>query len=130
MATLQRRAWRELTRRKARSFFTVITIAAAVVGLWLFAVPVLVDDAMTERVERDRLWDLRFSPNGIELAEADIAAIRQLPNVSGVEARIVTTVEANDQGRTTPILLVGVDAFAGQEVNAVNLIEGTIPEFG
>ena len=130
MATLHRRAWRELTRRRARSFFTVVTIAAAVVGLWLFAVPALVDDAMTERADRDLLWDLRLAPDMIELSRADVAAIRDLPNVAGVEARVVTTAEAFDQGRTTTVLLVSVDAFVDQEVNAVRLLDGAIPNSG
>jgi putative ABC transport system permease protein len=127
---LRLRAWRELTRRRARSFFTVITIAAAVIGLWLFAVPALIDGAMTERAERDLLWDLRFSPNMLVLSDAEINAIRDLPDVTGVEARVITAVEAHDQGRTTSVLLVGVDAFADQEVNAIHLIDGAIPHEG
>jgi putative ABC transport system permease protein len=125
--TLTRKAWRELTRRKARSLFTVATIAASVVGLWLFAVPSLIDDAMNERVESDLLWDLRLSPNGIILSDADVDAIRDLPNIAAVEARVLTNTTARLDGVETPVLLVGVDDFSGQEVNVVQLLDGSAP---
>lgn len=128
--TLTRRSWRELSRRKARAFFTVATIAAAVIGLWMFAVPPLIDGAMDERVQRDLLWDLRLSPNGIALTDADISAIGGLPNIAGVEARVLWVVQAVDGDRRTDALLVGVDDFADQEVNVVSITEGEVPGAG
>jgi len=125
--TLTRKSWRELTRRKARTFFTVATIAAAVTGLWVFAMPPLIDDAMNERVESDLLWDLRLSPNAVALADADIDAIRDLPNIAGIEARVLTNSPAFYQGRQLQVLMVGVDDFSDQEVNVVHLSEGEIP---
>jgi putative ABC transport system permease protein len=128
--TLTRRSLRELSHHKARAFFTVATIAAAVTGLWLFAAPPLIDAAMADRIERDLLWDLRLSPNGIALFEADFAAIRDLPNVAGVEGRVTVTTQLQAEGREMQAWLVGVDDFAGQEVNAVNLIRGAFPTSG
>lgn len=125
--TLTRKAWRELSRRKARAFFTIATIAASVTGLWMFAVPSLIDDAMNERVESDLLWDLRLSPNGVVLADADINAIRDLPNIAGVEARVLTNTTVWYGGGQSQALLVAVDDFSNQEVNAVQLLEGDFP---
>ncbi len=129
-STLTRKSWRELTHRKARALFTIATIAAAVTGLWLFAVPQLIDDAMHERIESDLLWDVRLSPNGIALTDADIAAIRDLPNVAAVEARVTTSTDFLSVDRTGRAWLIGVDDFAGQEVNAVRLLEGELPPPG
>ena len=103
------------------------TIAAAVTGLWLFAIPPLIDDAMNERVESDLLWDLRLSPNGVGLTDADIDAIRDLPNIAGIEARVLANTPARYQGRQMQVLLVGVDDFANQEVNVVHISEGGVP---
>jgi putative ABC transport system permease protein len=125
--TLTLKARRELTRRKARSLFTVATIAASVTGLWLFAVPPLIDDAMNARVDSDRLWDLRLSPNGVVLADSDIDAIRDLPNIAAVEARVLTNTTAWYAGAQSQVLLVGVDDFSDQEVNVVQLLEGDLP---
>ncbi len=129
-AILTLRSWRELVNRKARAFFTVATIAAAVAGLWLFAVPPLIGDAMDDRVESDLLWDLRLSPNGIPLTDADIAAIRELPNVTGIEARVTTNTRMRADGREIQVWLIGVDDFADQEVNAVLISEGDAPGAG
>ena len=127
---LRIRSWRELTHRKGRAFFTTATIAAAVVGLWLFAVPSLIDEAMTERVESDLMWDMRLSPNGIELDARHIDAIRGLPNVAGVEARLTMGVDMAADGREMSAWLVAVDDFADQEVNAVRLSQGAWPVTG
>lgn len=130
MTTLRSRALRELTRRRGRSAFTVLTIAGAVIGLWLFAVPSLIDRAMDERVAGDLLWDLRFAPNGIELTDQDVDALRAIPNVAGLEARVIVRADAREGDRTSEVLLVGVDDFADQEANVVHLLEGEIPEKG
>jgi putative ABC transport system permease protein len=130
MTTLRSRALRELTRRRARSAFTMLTIAAAVVGLWLFAVPSLIDRAMDERVAGDLLWDIRLAPNGIELTDQDVDALRAVPNVAGIEARVVIWADAREGDRTTDVLLVGVDDFTEQEANVVHLLEGEIPRAG
>jgi putative ABC transport system permease protein len=127
---LHRRSWRELSHRKARSFFTIATIAAAVTGLWLFAIPLLVDEAMNDRVESDLLWDLRLSPNGIVLDAGHIAAIHELPNVAGVEARLTVGADLAADGREMSARLVSVDDFIDQEVNAVRLSEGEWPVAG
>ena len=46
MSALGRKSWQDIRRRRARSAFTVATIAAAVVGLSMFALPTLMDRAM------------------------------------------------------------------------------------
>ena len=125
-----RRSLRELTRRKARSFLTILTIAAAVTGLWLFAVPPLIDTAMTDRVESDLLWDMRLSPDGIELTDTDVAAIRNLPNVAAVEARVTANTQLRADGRQMQAWLIGVDDFSDQEVNVVHVSEGSVPGAG
>jgi len=96
----------------------------------LFAVPPLIDAAMEERIESDLLWDVRLSPNGVVLTEADIAGIRDLPNVAGVEARVTTGAQMNAEGRAMDVWLVGVDDFADQEVNAVRISDGVVPSEG
>jgi putative ABC transport system permease protein len=127
---LTRKSWRELSHHKARTFFTVATIAAAVIGMWLFAVPPLIDGAMGDRIESDLLWDLRLSPNGIVLSDTDIATIRDLPNVAGIEARVTTNAQLRVDGREMRAWLIGVDDFVDQEVNAVIVSEGRAPLSG
>ena len=60
-----RKSVREVTRRPVRSILTIITIAATVAGLWLFAIPLGLDDAMTRRAETDRLHDILINPDNL-----------------------------------------------------------------
>ena len=67
MSVLTRKSWADIRRRRSRSVFTVGAVAAAVVGLSMFAMPPLMDQAMAERIAEDRLHDVRFFTDNIVL---------------------------------------------------------------
>ena len=50
-----RRSIRELTRRRGRSILTVATIAVAIAGVWLFAIPSNVEATLADRVDADAM---------------------------------------------------------------------------
>lgn len=136
-----RKSYRELTRHRIRSIFTIITIAATVTGLWLFAIPLGLDDAMAQRAETDRLHDIRMSPNNLlyvaDPAEAppadqvisasELDGLRALPNIAAVDARPVMWTQLRRNGHVQDIWLVGVEDFADQRVNVVSVEEGEAP---
>ena len=64
-SVLNRKSFRELTRHRIRSLVTIVTIAATVTGLWLFAIPLGLDAAVAQRMEADRHHDIRLSPNNL-----------------------------------------------------------------
>ncbi|HSF84718.1 MAG TPA: FtsX-like permease family protein [Acidimicrobiia bacterium] len=140
-SALMRKSYRELTRHRIRSVLTIITIAAAVTGLWLFAIPLGLDNAMARRAAADQLHDIRMSPNNLlyvgdpaERPSADqmISAeelddLRALPNVAAVEARPIMWTQLRRGGDVHDIWLVGVEDFAEQHVNIVSVEEGEAP---
>ncbi|MDJ0767806.1 MAG: FtsX-like permease family protein [Ilumatobacter sp.] len=126
---LTRYAWRQLTHHRARTAFTVASLAAAVVGTWLFAAPRDFDAAMDERVDSQLLHDLVLRPDGVALADDDLAALREIPNVAGLEARTTHITELRIGDRIQDVWLIGVLDFADQQVNVVDVAHGDAPRF-
>jgi putative ABC transport system permease protein len=140
-SALRRKSYGELTNRPVRSILTIITIAATVVGLWLFAIPLGLDDAMAQRAKLDRIHDIRISPDNLVyqpdpaeppaaeqvISASEVDGLRALPNIAAVEARPIMWTKMRRGAETQQIRLVGVEDFAGQEVNVVSVEEGAIP---
>ena len=127
MSALSRKSWRDLRRRPARAVFTVATIAFAVAGLWIFAMPVLMTDAMNHRIATDRLYDARLTTTDVVLDPDRLAQLRAVPGVTGLDARTlyVTKVVAGEKRRD--VLLVGVPDWAEQPVDAIEVDSGQVP---
>jgi putative ABC transport system permease protein len=128
-SALVRRSWRELTRRRARSLLTIATLAAAIAGLWLFATPALMDSAVADRVAADRAHEILLKPGGIRLTDAQLARLRSLPNVAGLDGRATYWTELAIGDRRRQVWVVGVRDFADQEVNVVSVTAGTAPRW-
>jgi putative ABC transport system permease protein len=140
-SALTHKSYRELTRRRVRSILTIVTIAATVTGLWLFAIPLGLDSAMAQRVETDRHHDVRLSPNNLiylpdpteqphsdqVISSSELDGLRALPNIAAVEARPVMWTQMRRDSEILDIWLVGVEDFANQQVNIVSVDEGDAP---
>ena len=72
-SALLKKSVTDLTRRKARTVFTVLTLAIAVASVGIFAIPSLMDTAMQKEVQANKLPDLTLST---EAARADAGAAR------------------------------------------------------
>lgn len=127
MTALGRKSWKDLRRRPARTTFTVASIAFAVAGLWIFAMPVLMDDAMDNRIAEDRLHDVRLPTRDVVLTASDLAALSDVPGVSVLDTRTIyeTRIVEGDQRRD--VLLVGVGDWGEQQVNAISVDSGRVP---
>ncbi len=127
MSVLYRKSLQDITRRRARSLFTIATIAAAVASLSMFALPTLMDRAMQSRISHDRLHDVRVRTLDIELTTADIEALRAIPGVAELELRTTYFTQLRLGERRDDALLVGVQDFEDQRVNVVELQSGEAP---
>lgn len=126
-SALTRYSWRQLSRHRSRSAFTVATLAAAVLGVWLFAAPRDFDAAMNDQVRADLIHDAILWPDGVPVDEADLAQLRSDANVEnlGVRATFVTEMRIGD--RTGDVWLVGVRDFGDQQVNVIDVDSGRAP---
>ena len=94
-SALLKKSVTDLTRRKARAVFAVLTLAIAVASVGIFAIPSLMDTAMQKEVQANRL--ARPDPEH-EAARADAGAARRarrLPNVDAADGRSATSRRAS-----------------------------------
>src|SRR5581483_5304584 len=120
----------DLTRRKARAVFAVLTLAIAVASVGIFAAPSLMDQAMQQEVQTNKLPDLTLSTKPLAVTPAQLAALGHLPNVSaaGGFSYFQTRVWVGE--RRVKALVVGVPDWAHQQVNVVSVVSGTAPISG
>jgi putative ABC transport system permease protein len=122
-----RKSVTDLSRRRARTAFTVSTLALAVASISFFAIPSLIDREMREQVREGRLADVTFLLRPVPLTADQLAAVAALPNVASVEPRSSVDVRVLVGERRAPARLVGVAAFDRQGVDLVRLESGTAP---
>ncbi|NNC93697.1 MAG: FtsX-like permease family protein [Acidimicrobiia bacterium] len=118
---------RELTRRRARSLLTILTIAGAVAGIWLFSIPGSIDASLTKRAEVDGLHTIRLAPEVLDFSPQQLEDLRATTNVAALDVRTLGRTEMRIGARTQGVVLVGVEDFADQAVNIVTAAEGSLP---
>ena len=129
-STLLRKSVTDLTRRKARAFFTVLTLALAVASVGIFAVPPVMQQAMDREVAANRSADVTVSMAPLPLSAAQLAALGRVPNVAAVEPRSVLTTRVWVGERREQAIVVGVRDFARQRVDIVRIDSGAPPAAG
>lgn len=122
-----RKAITDLSRRKSRTFFAVATLAFAVAGLGLFAVPTLMNRSMNATVLSDRLPDLTVSTQPLVLDTAQLVRLAAVPNVTAVEPRSFYSGPVYVGARRAFAQVNGIANFSAQRVNVVHVTAGTAP---
>jgi putative ABC transport system permease protein len=130
VSVLAKKSWRDTRRRWARSVFTVVTIAAAVASVSLFALPGLVGHAALQQVKEDRLHDIEFSVRDTVLSPQELASLRSLSGVSALDVRTTYNTRLRVGDRRDDVMLVGVSDWAHQGVNVVGIASGAAPGAG
>jgi putative ABC transport system permease protein len=125
-ATL-RKSVTDLSRRRARTAFTVCTLALAVASIAFLAIPTLIDRSMQEEVRESKLADVTLSMSPLALGEDDLSALEALPNVAAVEPRSGVDTRVLLGERRAPAVVIGVRDFAAQEVDVVRVESGELP---
>jgi putative ABC transport system permease protein len=125
-ATL-RKSITDLTRRKARAVFAVLTLAIAVASVGIFAAPSLMNTAMQKEVQTSKLPDLTLSTKPLALTPPQLTALAQLPNVTaaGGFSYFQTRVWVGE--RRLKALVVGIPDWTHQQVDVVSLVSGAPP---
>ena len=103
-----RKSVTDLTRRRARTVFTVLTLAIAVASISFFAIPTLIDRAMQDEVRAGRLADVTIATaarRAHRLSSSPILAA--LPNVAAVEPRSSVDVRVLVGERRAPARVIG-----------------------
>ncbi len=130
VSSLLRKSITDLSRRRSRTFFAVLTLALAVAGIGLFATPALMTRAMSAEVAADRLPDLTISTRPLVLDRAQLAALAAVPDVRAVEPRSSFGGRVYVGERRAFAQVLGIPDFASQQVNVVHVASGVAPGTG
>jgi putative ABC transport system permease protein len=129
-STLLTKSVTDLTRRKARAVFAVLTLAIAVASIGIFAAPSLMDAAMQEEVRASRLADVTLQTKPLMVTSAQLGELARLPNVEGVQALSVVQTRVWIGERRQKAIVVGVPDYARQPVSRVAVTSGVPPQQG
>ena len=128
--SLLRKSITDLSRRRSRTFFAVATLALAVASIGLFAMPALMNRAMSAEVAADRLPDLTIYTRPLVLDQAQLAALAAVPNVRAVEPRSFFGGRVYVGARRAFAQVLGIPDFTRQPVNVVHVASGAAPGTG
>jgi putative ABC transport system permease protein len=128
--TLAHKAWRDLGRRRARAILTSATIALAVAGTGMLAVPGLIDRTMNAEVGETQLYDVTLPVRDMEFDAETAHQLAAIANVNTVSARVRYTTRALFGDRRTPLALWGIDDFTQQSIDVVRVTSGAAPTEG
>ena len=59
--TIVKKSYRDLSKKKTRTIFTVLTIALGVAGISMFAVIPLMDRAVEEQISETKLFNVQLN---------------------------------------------------------------------
>jgi putative ABC transport system permease protein len=126
-SALLKKSITDLTRRKARTVFTVLTLAIAVASVGIFAIPSLMDTAMQKEVQANKLPDLTLNLKPLALTNTQLAALRRLPNVVAADARSYFQTRVWVGERRVKAAIIAVPAYRDQSVDVVSVVSGRSP---
>ena len=127
VSALTRKSVSDLSRRRARTVFAVLTLALAVASVGIFALPTLMNRSMQAEVKAGKLADLTVYTSRISLDPAQLHALASLPNVVAVEPRSSFDGRVFIGARRAPAVVVGVPDFGAQSVDVVHVDSGAAP---
>jgi putative ABC transport system permease protein len=130
VTALSRKSITDLSRRRSRAFFSVVTLALAIGSIGLFALPTLMNRAMHRAVRADRLPDLTLSMRPLRLDGAALAALAALPNVRAVEPRSFFGGRVYVGYRRASVQVRGAPDLSRQRVDVVHVVSGATPRTG
>ncbi len=124
-----RKAFRDLTRRRLRSFLTVIGIVIGVAGIVAITstsknMTAAQRAAYNNNSQQDMRWWLGIAPDNVT------GAVEQVPNVAAAELRATYYTKWYAAGAWQDIYFNGIQDFENMRVNKIDLVEGRWPGRG
>ncbi|MBF6614725.1 MAG: ABC transporter permease [Chloroflexi bacterium] len=124
-----RKAYRDLTRRRLRSFLTIIGIVIGVAGIVAITstsknMTAAQTAAYNNNSQQDMRWWLSQAPDNV------IGAVNQVQNVAAAELRATYYTKWYATGAWRDIYFNGIKNFGDMRVNKIDLVEGRWPRRG
>jgi putative ABC transport system permease protein len=109
---------------------TIATVASAIAGLGVLAMPSLLGNAMRARVQRDHIYDAWVPTVDLRLSQPQLAALRTTPGVRDLQTRTVFLTRMWIGARRASALIIGTNDFTDQRVDVVQRLSGAVPREG
>jgi putative ABC transport system permease protein len=126
VSTLNRKAWGDLTRHRARTLLAVFTLSIAIASLGFLAVPALLNAAMNRQIAGSHLYDVGISTSTLDLSPAQLGALGRLPGVAVVSPAVGYATTAASAAGPQNVEFAGTN-LASAPVNTVTLFTGRVP---
>jgi putative ABC transport system permease protein len=126
-SALFKKSLTDLTRRKSRTVFTVLTLSIAVASVGIFAIPSLMNTAMQKEVQANKLPDVTLNLKPLALTELQLADMRRLPNVVAAEGRSYFLTRVWIGQRRVKAAIIAAPSYRNQSVDVVSLVSGRLP---
>lgn len=130
LTAAQRKSVTDLTRRKTRALFTVVTLAIAVASVGILAVPSLMEQTMDREIASTKLADLTVTMRPVELDDAALREVARVPNVAAVQPKSIFSTRVYIGERRQKALVIAVPDYAAQEVDVISVTGGAAPRAG
>ncbi|MCK5414756.1 MAG: FtsX-like permease family protein, partial [Thermoplasmata archaeon] len=128
MATaLFKKSWRDLSQKKARTGFTIATVALAVMGLSLFGLGPMADMAAFDQIETENLYNIQISVTDVDLDEDNIRELEQIDNVKALEPKTLYATRMYIGERRNMALFIGIEDLSDQQVDKITKTSGGYP---
>lgn len=130
LTAAQRKSITDLTRRKARAAFTILTLAIAVASVGILAVPSLMEQTMDREIAATKLADLTVTMRPVALDDAVLRDVAAIPNVAAVQPKSIFSTRVYVGARRQKALIIGVPDVDGQTADVVSVTSGRAPRTG
>ena len=127
MSALLKKSWRDLSRRRARTIFTVLTVALGVMGIGLFAIVPLADRAVQSELTAENIHNVAIQLTNVTFTEGQMNNLAGVDNVDQVSIKGVLLLTIRVGERRNSALLIGVPDFDDQTVDVVRVTSGEAP---
>jgi putative ABC transport system permease protein len=127
MSALLKKSWKDLSRRKARTVFTVITVALGVMGIGLFAITPLADRAVQAELKAEKMHNIGVRVTDVPLSAKQLHDLASLDNIDQMSPQAVLPVTMEIGGRRETALLIGVPDYDNQAVDVIRVASGAAP---
>jgi putative ABC transport system permease protein len=126
VSTLNRKAWRDLSRHRARTLLAVFTLSIAIASVGFLAVPTLLNAAMNRQIAGSHLYEVGISTSTLDLSAAQLRALGRLPGVAAVSPAVGYATTVTSAAGPQDVELAGT-ALASAPVNTAELFTGRMP---
>ena len=119
MSTMLKKSLRDLSKKRSRTIFTILTIALGVMGLSLFSVNLLADRLVNDEIDRENIHNLLFTVDDIQLNEANRRDLESMDNVESFEGRSIYTTKIHNGDRREHAYFIGIEDLTDQKVDRI-----------